>query len=224
MFPVRRLLWAAIGVAAAIGAILVVIPRLDLELSSLVYDAEGGFILDRYGLVLLVSRAVTVACWIAIAGALLLIVANRVAARPVLWGLGTSRLLLILLTFVLGPGLLVNSVLKQHVGRARPVEIVQFGGSAQFTRAATPASQCPRNCAFPSGDAAAAFALAAVGVATGSTALLGGALAIGVFVSAVRVLTGAHFVSDVAFSALLTLLMIVVLDRLLVRPSRAAPR
>ena len=224
MSPVRRLLWAAIGVAAAIGAILVAVPRLDLELSSLVYHADGGFLLDRYGLVLLVSRAVTVACWIAIAGALLLIVANRVAGRPVLRGLGTSRLLLILLTFVLGPGLLVNSLLKQHVGRARPVEIVQFGGPAQFTRAAMPASQCRRNCAFPSGDAAAAFALAAVGVATGSTALLGGALAIGVFVSAVRVLAGAHFVSDVAFSALLTLLMIVVLDRLLVRPPRAAPR
>jgi len=224
MLPVRRLLWAAIGVAAAIGAILVAIPRLDLELSSLVYDTEGGFLLDRSGLVLLVSRAVTVACWIAIAGALLLIVANRAAGRPVLRGLGTSRLLLILLTFVLGPGLLVNSVLKQHVGRARPVEIVEFGGPAQFTRAATPASQCRRNCAFPSGDAAAAFALAAVGVATGSTALLGGALVIGVFVSAVRVLTGAHFVSDVAFSALLTLLMIVVLDRLLVRPACVAPR
>ena len=224
MLPVRRLLWAAIGVAAAIGAILVAVPRLDLELSSLVYDTEGGFLLDRFGLVLLVSRAVTIACWVAIAGALLLIVANRVVGRPVLRGLGTSGLLLILLTFVLGPGLLVNSVLKQHVGRARPVEIVQFGGPAQFTRAATPASQCQRNCAFPSGDAAAAFALAAVGVATGSTALLGGALAIGVFVSAVRVLTGAHFVSDVAFSALLTLLMIVVLDRLLVRSPRAAPR
>ena len=48
--------------------------------------------------------------------------------------------------------------------------------------------------------------------------------AFGVFVSAVRVLTGAHFVSAVAFSALLTLLMIVVLDRLLVRAPRAAPR
>ena len=48
--------------------------------------------------------------------------------------------------------------------------------------------------------------------------------AFGVFVSAVRVLTGAHFVSDVAFSALLTLLMIVVLDRLLARSRSAAPR
>jgi hypothetical protein len=38
------------------------------------------------------------------------------------------------------------------------------------------------------------------------------------------VLTGAHFVSDVAFSALLTLLMIVVLERVLLRPRPAVPR
>src|SRR4029077_5449665 len=137
--------WAAIGVVALIGAILVAVPRLDLQLSSLVYDAEGGFLLDRFGLVLLVSRLVTIACWIAIAGALLLIMANLVAGRPVLWSLGTSRLLLILLTFLLGPGRPVTSLLTQHLGPAAPVAIGEFGGPAQFSRAATPASQCRRN-------------------------------------------------------------------------------
>jgi membrane-associated phospholipid phosphatase len=62
-----------------------------------------------------------------------------------------------------------------------------------------------------------------VGVATGSPAVLAGALVIGTLVSIVRVLTGAHFVSDVASSAVLTLLAIVLLDRLLVQRPRAAP-
>ena len=219
----RRLLWTAIGVAAAITSTLVLFPTLDVAISSLAYGPDG-FVLPRFGLVLAMSWLVTILSWVAVLGTLLLLVATLRAGRPLVWALDTSRLLLVLLTFLLVPGLLVNTILKHHVGRARPIEIVQFGGDAQFSRAGFPADQCRRNCTFPSGEASAAFALAAVGVATGSTTLLGGALAIGVFVSAVRVLTGAHFVSDVAFSALLTLLMIVVLDRLLVREPRAAPR
>ena len=219
---VRRLLWAAIGVAAAITVTLVIVPTLDVAISNLAYG-PGGFVLPRAGLVLAMSWLVTIASWIVILGAVVLVVANLRAGHPVVWGLDTSRLLLVLLTFILVPGLLVNSILKHHVGRARPIEIVQFGGDAQFTRAGVPADQCRRNCAFPSGEGSAAFALAAVGVATGSPAVLAGALAIGTLVSIVRVLTGAHFVSDVASSALLTLLAIVLLDRLLVRRPRAAP-
>jgi len=221
-FGVRRLLWTAIGVAAAITTSLVLFPALDVALSSLAYAADG-FVLPRSGLVLAMSWLVTILSWVAILGALLLLVATLRAGRPVVWALDTSRLLLILLTFFLVPGLLVNTILKHHVGRARPIEIVQFGGDAQFSRAGFPADQCRRNCTFPSGEASAAFALAAVGVATGSPAVLAGALGIGTLVSIVRVLTGAHFVSDVASSGLLTLLAIVLLDRLLVRRPRAAP-
>ena len=219
---VRRLLWTAIGVAAAITTTLVVIPTLDIAISSLAYG-PAGFVLPRFGLVLAMSWLVTIVSWIAVLGAVVLLVANVRAGYPVLWALDTSRLLLVLLTFLLVPGLLVNTILKHHVGRARPTRIVQFGGDAQFSRAGVPADQCRRNCTFPSGEASAAFALAAVGVATGSPAVLAGALAIGTLVSIVRVLTGAHFVSDVASSALLTLLAIVLLGRLLVRRPRAAP-
>ncbi len=221
----RRLLWAAIGTAAVIGTFFVVFPRLDLAISSLVYRSRPGeFLLSRYGLALRMSWLVSISCWLAVVGAIVLLAANRMAGRPILRGFDTPRLLLVLLTFLVGPGLIVNSILKQHWGRARPSEISQFGGGAQFSRAGIPAAQCRRNCAFPSGDAAAAFALTALGVAAGSAFAVGAALAAGVAVSAVRVLSGAHFVSDVAFSALLSLLTIAVLDRLLLRSPRAAGR
>jgi len=219
---VRRLLWSTIGVAAAITTTLVLFPTLDVAISRLAYGHEG-FVLPRSGLVLAMSWLVTILSWVAVLGALLLLVATLRAGRPVVWALDTSRLLLVLLTFLLVPGLLVNTILKHHVGRARPIEIVQFGGDAQFSRAGFPADQCRRNCTFPSGEASAAFALAAAGVATGSPGVLAGALVIGTLVSIVRMLTGAHFLSDVASSALLTLLAIVLLDRLLVRRPRAAP-
>jgi lipid A 4'-phosphatase len=219
---VRRLLWTAIGVAAAITTTLVLFPTLDVAISSLAHR-PAGFVLPRFGLVLAMSWLVTILSWVAVLGALVLLIANLRTGHPVVRALDTSRLLLVLLTFFLVPGLLVNTILKHHVGRARPIETVQFGGHAQFSRAGLPADQCRRNCTFPSGEASAAFALAAVGVATGSPAVLAGALVTGTLVSIVRVLTGAHFVSDVASSALLTLLAIVLLDRLLPRRPRDAP-
>jgi len=223
MAHVRRLLWMAIGAAAAVGAFFVLFPTLDLAVSRLAYRSPPGeFVLPRYGVALLLSRLVSISCGLAVIGALVLLVANRVVGRPILRGIDGPRLVLILLTFLVGPGLIVNSTLKRYWGRARPIEIRQFGGEAQFSRAAVPATQCPRNCSFPSGDAAAAFAFAAVGVATGSSLVVGAALVVGVAVSAVRVLSGAHFVSDVAFSALLSLLTIAVLDRLLLHRPRAA--
>src|SRR5262249_59663963 len=97
---------------------------------------------------------------LAIIGAFVLLVANRVGGRPTLRKIDGPRLLLTLLTFLAGPGLIENSTLKQYWGRARPIEIRQFGGDAQFSRAGVPATQCRRNCSFPSGDAAAAFAFA----------------------------------------------------------------
>ena len=224
MAHVRRVLWMAIGTAAVVGAFFVLFPTLDLAVSRLVYRSPPGeFVLSHYGVTLLLSRLLSTSCWLAVVGALVLLVANRLVGRSILRGIDTPRLLLILLTFVVGPGLIVNTTLKQYWGRARPIEIRQFGGDAQFSRAGVPATQCRRNCSFPSGDAAAAFAFAAVGVATGSSLVVGAALVVGVAVSAVRVLSGAHFVSDVAFSALVSLLTIVVLDRLLLRRQRAAP-
>src|SRR5262249_44171512 len=200
-------------------------PRLDLVISGLAYRS-GDFLLPRSGLTLVASWLVSISSWLAVAGALVLLAATLVVGRPLLWGLDAARLLLVVLTFVLAPGLILNSLLRQSWGRARPIEIQQFGGDAQFSRAGVPASQCRRNCAFPSGDAAAAFALTAVGVATSSTPVVAAALAAGVVVGTVRGLTGAHFASDVMFSALISLLTIVALDRLLLprRPPRGDAR
>src|SRR5262249_62173504 len=106
------------------------------------------------------TAPLSIRCCPSVIGSLVLLVANRLVGRPILRGIDTPRLLLILLTFLVGPGLIVNSMLKQYWGRARPIEIHQFGGDAQFSRAGIPATQCRRNCSFPSGDAAAAFPLA----------------------------------------------------------------
>jgi membrane-associated phospholipid phosphatase len=106
----------------------------------------------------------------------------------------------------LGPGLVVNTVLKDHWGRARPLQIEQFGGSRAFTPAPLPAAQCARNCSFPSGHAALGFSLLAFALLLppGAARRLAtaAALGVGVLVGLARIAQGAHFLSDVVYAGL----------------------
>ncbi len=108
-------------------------------------------------------------------------------------------------SFVLGPGILVNGVLKSHWGRARPAHLEQFGGDKLFTPPFEIADQCVRNCSFVSGEGAASvmFALV-VGILLWNnisrrylplfiTVLTG----IAVVFALLRVFKGRHFLSDI---------------------------
>jgi len=111
----------------------------------------------------------------------------------------------ILLLLALGPGLVVNVLFKDQLGRARPREVVEFGGSHQYTPIWKPGST-GKNSSFPSGHAAIAFFLMAPwfilrdekqDLATG---FLVAGLLFGMLVSTARVLQGGHFITDVFWS------------------------
>ena len=111
--------------------------------------------------------------------------------------------LFLLLALLIGPGLIANIALKDHWGRARPVQTENFGGKAQFTPWWMPAQECAKNCSFIAGDAAFGFALAAPGLALRQKRrwFWGGTLA-GIIMGANRIAMGAHFLSDVAWAGL----------------------
>ncbi|CAK8711899.1 PAP2 superfamily protein [Candidatus Electronema halotolerans] len=113
--------------------------------------------------------------------------------------------LFILLLLALGPGLLINVLLKEEFGRARPREIVEFGGSEQFTPFWRPGT-AGTNSSFPSGHAAIAFAALAPWFVlrekqrrTAALFLLLGLL-FGTCVGVARMLQGAHFFSDILWA------------------------
>ena len=68
-------------------------------------------------------------------------------------------LLLPMITYGLGVGLIVNSFLKEYFGRARPRDIVEFGGDKMFTAVWQVSDACYTNCSFTSGEAAGAMAI-----------------------------------------------------------------
>lgn len=107
-------------------------------------------------------------------------------------------------TIILGPGLIANLIFKEHWGRARPRQIIEFGGTQDFTPPLFMTDQCDTNCSFVSGDASMGFALLAVTLILpwGRKLFVPTALLFGFFIGGIRMVQGAHFLSDVLFAGL----------------------
>lgn len=197
--------WGSIALATVLAcAVFSLWPSIDLAVSQAFVDAQGRFVGDAIPPVRALYLAVP---WITRAAALVALVALCMAARRPAW-MGRRwrrRAGVTLLVLVLGVGLVVNGVLKQGWGRARPVDVGLVGGAGQFAPALRKSDQCARNCSFVSGHAASGFALIAWGL-LGAPArrrrwlLLGGAA--GLLVGLGRIAQGGHFASDVVFSGL----------------------
>jgi lipid A 4'-phosphatase len=200
----RRMAWFGAAFLICCGG-LVVLPQIDLWVSGLFYRPDAGFFLGewlpfhiiRIGLPYLVTAfAVTI-------GALL--IASLIRHRAV-FGLDSRAALFLLLSLALGPGLTVNTIFKDHWGRARPTQIIEFGGDKKFTRAFVPSDQCTRNCSFPAGDPSIGFYLVSLAfLAETPRRQRGviGALAVGAGLGVVRIAQGGHFFSDVVASGFL---------------------
>jgi len=107
----------------------------------------------------------------------------------------------LILLLILGPGLLVNSVFKDHWGRPRPREIAEYGGQKQFLHP-WQKGEDGKGRSFPSGHGSAAFYMTAPyfiyrrsNNRLARLWLLGG-LVFGVLMSIARITQGGHFLSD----------------------------
>ncbi|MBU2964767.1 phosphatase PAP2 family protein [Amphritea sp. 2_MG-2023] len=176
-------------------------PQIDLFVAGLFYDAQSdSFIYKNQPLVQFLYRLFA---YIQI---------------PVLLGLIVTGLLIkfkkvnfkhykkwtitfLLLALILGPGLLVNTVIKNNsIGRARPVQVENFGGHQTFTPAFVYSGACSKNCSFVSGHAAMGFYFMILGwLFTSRRAFWGGCL-VGLALGFTRIVQGGHFLSDVLFA------------------------
>jgi membrane-associated phospholipid phosphatase len=201
-----------------------VAPALDLEAAYFFY-VEGHF--AGAGLSARIFRNVlyflpsTVLVTTAV-----LYVARRAGLDLPGWARPSGRSLAFLaLSMALGPGLLVNVILKDHWHRPRPVQTIQFGGELTFRPWYRVDGGCARNCSFVSGEtSAAAWLIGAASLAPPPLRLpaMGVAVAITVATGITRMAFGGHYLSDVTFAALFTLLMSQWLGWLLLRRTKSA--
>ncbi len=108
----------------------------------------------------------------------------------------------LLLVLILGPGLLVNNILKNHWDRARPHQITEFNGSKQHSAAFVISDQCESNCSFVSGHASIGYFFMAfywLFQPRRKSFFITGFL-LGSLIGMARIIQGDHFLSDVIFS------------------------
>ncbi|MCH2220575.1 MAG: phosphatase PAP2 family protein [Dechloromonas sp.] len=199
---VIELYWGLASFAALAG-VFIVWPDLDLAVSSLFARNDWSWLADRGSRwIELPYRALPYFGRFLIGSLLCLWLATFI---PRLAAIRRLRLLFAFLfcSALLGPVLLVDAGLKDHIGRARPAQVEQFGGSRQFSPAFVPSDQCDKNCSFVSGHVATtAFIMAAGWLGSPFLRrrwLLASMVAAGAM-GVVRMSVGGHFLSDCIFA------------------------
>lgn len=175
-----------------------VFPGFDVWFSSLFYLPGGGFPVGTLPVSLGLREFSS--DLIRVVVVVLIIVVLLKLAFPSQPSLVQPRdTLFILGTLVVGPGILVNWVFKNHWGRPRPVSVDAFSGSHPFVPAWHMSDACTTNCSFVSGEASSAIWLLVLAVLLppawrplGLRVLLVVALVL----SLNRIAAGGHFLSD----------------------------
>ncbi|TBO34099.1 phosphatase PAP2 family protein [Aquabacterium lacunae] len=203
-----RLIWAGLFLCVAV---FLKVPAIDLWVSAHYWRPETGFFQRHNPVVVALYDAtpwvgnglVVLMLVVALAGPWL---ARRAAGMGrAHWAehlRGTWRRTAVagLCVAVLSSGLAVELGLKKTMGRPRPVQTVEFGGTqpfhALFKRGPTPS----KHKSFPSGHAAAGFSLMVLGLFASPLwrrrwLLIG--LVAGGAVGMARILQGGHYLSDV---------------------------
>ncbi|MBY0508919.1 MAG: phosphatase PAP2 family protein [Rhodospirillaceae bacterium] len=204
--------------------VLMLLPFLDIPLSTVFYmpetpfrwqvDGAPEFVRDFVPEIIMAGAALCVVLW----------AAARLSPRVPQWF--TNRHIIYLVTTLLvGPGVIVETLLKPNWGRARPKDITAFGGDAAYTWPWQVAQECASNCSFVSGHAAIAFWLSAYAFLLPSKwrpVGLAAALVFGFAVGLARIAQGGHFFSDIAAAGFIVVLVNVLFARALLKPMAAA--
>lgn len=201
-----RFLWAAIVFPSLVliaGTVYLRFSNVDLLAGQVFFDGDGTWHLKDFPLfVFLYEWGVQPALIIA-AIAMLVIIGGFFSGVLRRWRKIAGYFLLVL---IVGPGIIVNAILKEHWGRPRPNDVVEFGGIHQFEKVWQYDARSAGK-SFPSGHASMGFCL--LGLYFVARALrqrwalpaVFCALAMGLLLGLARIAQGGHFVSDILWSA-----------------------
>jgi lipid A 4'-phosphatase len=196
---------------------------LDVELERRFYhEGPGWYLAEKQPWLFLYEHGTLPGLLIG-AGALIVLMGSiwKQSFRP-----HRAASLFLVLTLAIGPGLIVNTILKEHWGRPRPRDLILFGGEREHWKVWERKPVSGGGASLPSGHASVAFYLFTPffilrrrrwGWALFFLAL---GLAYGVFMGIARMVQGGHFASDVLWAGGIVYLTGYFLSRLLLRGER----
>lgn len=187
----------------ALSAFFITMPMLDIWFSELFYVEGEGFPARKVELLLTIRAIgqyfpIAFAIVILVAIILKLIYPSRRCLFPARFTVYFGSL------FLLGPGLLVNGILKPLWDRPRPVNTIDFGGVLPFVQAWTMGGDFFANRSFVSGETAGVICLLPLALFVAKEwrrSVMALLLAFAVIISVNRIAFGAHYLSDVLISA-----------------------
>ncbi len=208
----------AVGLyVCAVSLFFLIFPNVDFWASGLFYSEISGFWASNEPFLRKVRhlgpflvRVIAVTC------VAVLVLKLLVPGRPPIMPL--RQPVFLLSTLILGPGILVNAILKDNWGRPRPRYVEEFGGDLPYQPVWKITDYCDSNCSFVSGEASAAIWLTSIAFlvpATWRKAALAFLLPLCLVLSVNRVAFGGHFLSDTLISWGVTLLLILAVHHLL---------
>ena len=198
----------SVGVGAMLAVmVFVCLPALDLSVAQWFYQKQ--FVTEP-GIFLWIYTTVPTITQLTVGYLLVVILYSWRSPKRI--GLSRNAAIFFLLCWLLGPGLLVNFALKDHVGRPRPVQITAFQGHETYAPPFTLSNGCQRNCSFVSGHASVGFVFVALAFVYRHYryALFAAGMLAGSIIGYVRMAQGGHFLSDVIFSFVFTYVGIVL--------------
>lgn len=207
-FVARHPVASYIAASVFLALLFIAAPGLDTGAAGLFYKPGSGFFLKdtvlpqfSYHLIIRLRSMLYML-------AAFLILAHFIPALRVL-RIRPAAIACIVLSFALGPGLVTNALLKNEMGRARPSQVVEFGGTKAFTPAAVPADQCDTNCSFVTGHGGFAYGFAVFAfllpMGMWRRRALIAAIVFGSLVGLGRMTQGGHWLSDVIFAGLVNI-------------------
>ena len=176
-----------------------VYPNVDMSVTTFFYSPEGHFSMRAELWVRTIRRSIIYALVVFYVVALFAGLHSWKKMIPVL-RLSWDKWLYLGFSAMLGTVMLINVLLKGNWGRARPQDVIEFGGAAEFTPFWEWADQCRDNCSFASGEVAGVatvfFSLALLVGGKSRWALFIAGLVLSAGTAVLRVMMGSHFLSD----------------------------
>ncbi|MCF6320648.1 MAG: phosphatase PAP2 family protein [Rhizobiaceae bacterium] len=212
-----QIMTISIGLSLLAALVFLSFPWIDLVIQRTMFQPSSGFFLNNY-------ESARIARTIAMTGYMVWYVAIVLFAfdalknpQRQLWidtGLGLRQWLYLFFTSLIGPLVIANLLLKNNWGRARPREIIEFGGKLEFSPPLLISDQCQNNCSFVSGEPSSMvmiFISLAFIVAAKRKLFVVLAIVMGAMSGFMRMGQGGHFFSDVIFATLFMMLTAAVI-------------